>query len=206
MLKQSYRNQKSCSASWQESNSGIHIQYRNTDDGFEYTADFAAAWNAEEKKYTVNETGAIENYGILFRFEYEDGSVQLKYASNEEKSFTLADPENVKSVKIKVADWSGNGWTDWADPVNLSLTSDEVQHAEEASEDDTNAAKNENRTGHQDQNIPEENGNEDAGQKTGQDAENAGNTGTTGNSESQGKPDNSQTETDKEAAESVQIP
>ncbi len=206
MLKQSYRNQKSCSASWQESDSGIHIQYRNTDDGFEYTADFAAAWNAEEKKYTVNETGAIENYGILFRFEYEDGSVQLKYASDEAKSFTLADPENVKSVKIKVADWSGNGWTDWADPVNLSLTSEEEQHAAEASEDDTNAAKNENRTGHQDQNIPEENGNEDAGQKTGQDAENAGNTGTTGNSESQGKPDNSQTETDKEAAESVQIP
>lgn len=206
MVKQSYRNQKSCSVSWQESDPGIHIQYRNTEGGSDYTADFTAVWNAEEKKYTVNEMEAIGNYGILFRFEYEDGGVQLKYASDAAKSFILEDPENVKSVIIKVADWSGNGWTDWADPISLTLTSGAEPNAAEASENNTRAAEDENSSGHQEQSIPEENGNGDAGQKKEPDAENAGNTGTAGNAENQGKSDNSHTDTEKESAESEQAP
>lgn len=70
MVKQSCRNQTSCSAAWQEEDSGISIQYSNTGNGYEHTVEFAAAWDAGEKRYTVNETGAIENYGILFQFEY----------------------------------------------------------------------------------------------------------------------------------------
>lgn len=57
MVKQSYRNQTSCSAVWQEEDSGISIRYSNTDNGYEHTAEFAAVWDAGEKRYTVNEGG-----------------------------------------------------------------------------------------------------------------------------------------------------
>lgn len=194
MVKQSYRNQTSCSAVWQEEDSGISIRYSNTDNGYEHTAEFAAVWDAGEKRYTVNEAGAIGNYGILFRFEYEDGNVSLKYASDQTKRFTLTDPESIKAVKIKVTDWSGYGWTEWTSLEDLILTSEADQYVADEPDHAAVPAGDANAKGYKAQEIPDvnEKENEKSGQQdsgTGAEnndnaepAENAESTGNTGKS------------------------